>query len=527
MSYKKIIYIFTLYTLALCNAITNVAISEENDNIINYEYIPNKGFVVNIENFDLEFENQIKNIDSNKTSDEIDKLNLFETIKMDTPKIWLDQWKNSKSVEDKKLYSKYKKQLSIPNPNNNETVYQLLVMSRNAYVSPNENDWVDLTQFGWDILYPFGWSSDNNDKTANNVRGYIFKNERTKTIVVSIKGTSAGLFGIGGPTAENDKYNDNMMFSCCCAIVDLTWKGICGCHSGINLTCENTCLREEAKSYKNSYYEQLKHVLEHIQEYRIHYGYDVFFTGHSLGGALASLSGLTFFAPVATFEAPGEAQFALRIGINPGVEEYKNLPIYHFGNNGDPIYLGKCTGITSACYYSGFAMETKCHIGKLYTFDLDKNKENNPDENDPENDNPENDNPENDDPSSPTPTTTSAPTSTTIKSPFRNPFRPRPTNKSLINQFNNDDHQLQLFLEKKSEEIKSNDIDHSLKAPNRPSNPGKLNMLHHRVDYVIGLLTNWKGDWPTEEIQDSCIDCENWTFIEREGDEGRTDPPSF
>jgi len=531
MSHKSNIYIFTLYTLALLCNIVNATISEENDNIRNFKYIPNKGFVVDIENLDFNFENQIKNIDSNKTSDDLDKLNLFETIKMDTPKIWLNKWKNSKSVEDEKLYKKYNKQISLPNPNNNETVYQLSVMSRNAYVSPDDNDWVDITEFGWDILYPFGWSSDNNDKTANNVRGYIFKNERTKSIVVSIKGTSAGLFGIGGPTAENDKYNDNMMFSCCCAIVDVTWKGICGCHSGINLTCENTCLREEARTYKNSYYEQLKHVLEHIQEYRIRHGYDVFFTGHSLGGALASLSGLTFYAPVVTFEAPGEAQFALRIGIHPGVEEYKNLPIYHFGNNGDPIYLGKCTGITSTCYYSGFAMETKCHIGKIYTFDLEKNKENNPEEDDPEDDNPENDDPITQT-LTPTPTTTTT-TTTTSKPRFNNPFKPRPTNKSkespvfLINKSSKDEHQFQLFLEKRSEEMKLNHMEHSLKSPNMPSNPGKLNMLHHRIDYVIGLISSWKGDWPTEEIQDSCVDCENWTFIEREGDVGRTDPPSL
>jgi len=48
------------------------------------------------------------------------------------------------------------------------------------------------------------------------------------------------------------------MFSCCCAIVDRTWRGICGCHSGITNTCENKCLRDESRSYKNSYYEQLK-----------------------------------------------------------------------------------------------------------------------------------------------------------------------------------------------------------------------------------------------------------------------------
>jgi len=107
-------------------------------------------------------------------------------------------------------------------------------------------------------------------------------------------------------------------------------------------------------------------------------------------------------APVMTYEAPGEAQFARRIGLIKTelheVEKYKeiynNVPIYHFGNNGDPIFLGKCTGITSSCYYSGFAMETKCHVGKLYMFDLDKNISNPDDPDNPDDD----DDPIDDDP---------------------------------------------------------------------------------------------------------------------------------
>eukprot|EP00833_Pecoramyces_ruminatium_P005985 jgi/Orpsp1_1/1180017/evm.model.c7180000071809.1 len=341
----------------------------------------------------------IKGNDKNQTDNELKKLELFKTSNIATPKIWLDEWKKSK---DAILYKKYEKEMMIPDPNNNDTIYQLLAMSRNAYVPPQADDWVDLTEYGWEILIPFGWSNDSNDKTANNVRGYFFINERKKIIVISIKGTSAGLFGIGGPTADNDKFNDNMMFSCCCAIVDRTWKGICGCHSGIANTCEMKCLKDESRNYKNSYYEQLKVILRHAQEYRKNENYEIFFTGHSLGGALASLSGLTSMAPVMTFEAPGEAQFAKRLGLirsDIDTETYKNIynniPIYHFGNNGDPIYLGKCTGITSACYYSGFAMETKCHVGKIYMFDLDKNISN-PD--DPGNDEPDNDEPEDDEP---------------------------------------------------------------------------------------------------------------------------------
>jgi len=366
------------------------------------------------------------------------------------------------------------------------------------------------------------WSnSDSTEDSAKRVRGYIFEKiekkeeEEKKTLVVTIKGTSAGLFGIGGPTADFDKYNDNMMFSCCCAVVDISWKAICDCHSGIPNTCESRCLREKSTNYENSYYKQLSTIYDHVEKLREE-GYEVYYTGHSLGGALASISGLANCSPVFTYEAPGEAQFAERIGIKPPVEEYKNLPIYHFGNNGDPIYMGKCTGITSTCYYSGFAMETKCHVGQLYMFDLDKNRNN------PDNDNSDEqpvDNPKKKD-------TNDTPTKSYSKTK-RSPVFLK--NKSSI-----DEHQFHMFMEKSEEEkeqSKNEDIDPSFWIipknpfrPPKPSNPNKLNMLHHRIDYVITLLKRWEGPWPESEIQDKCKDCEDWTFIDADGDEGRTDP---
>jgi putative lipase involved disintegration of autophagic bodies len=70
----------------------------------------------------------------------------------------------------------------------------------------------------------------------------------------------------------------------------------------------------------------------------------VWLTGHSLGGALASLVGLTHDLPAITFESPGEFQYANRIGLIPelppsapgsSVPDYKGfletLPIYHIG----------------------------------------------------------------------------------------------------------------------------------------------------------------------------------------------------
>jgi putative lipase involved disintegration of autophagic bodies len=85
--------------------------------------------------------------------------------------------------------------------------------------------------------YPFGWEPD-----ADGFRGHVFATEDNSTVVISVKGTSAGwLVGGGGPTVSKDKLNDNLLFSCCCARVGPTWSTVCGCHSG-GYRCDQTCV---------------------------------------------------------------------------------------------------------------------------------------------------------------------------------------------------------------------------------------------------------------------------------------------
>lgn len=91
--------------------------------------------------------------------------------------------------------------------------------------------------------------------------------------MLSIKGTSAGVFGGGGPTAKKDKLvitfihcvckyiayedhytlqNDNLLFSCCCGYVDWSWTPVCGCHSGgwkCDISCVQKALVEESLFY--------------------------------------------------------------------------------------------------------------------------------------------------------------------------------------------------------------------------------------------------------------------------------------
>lgn len=93
--------------------------------------------------------------------------------------------------------------------------------------------------------YPVGWEPD-----ADGFRGHVFATPDNSTVVLSIKGaasfhrpsyhtsvtvragTSAPYVGDGGPTIEKDKQNDNLLFSCCCAYIDWTWRTVCGCAKG-------------------------------------------------------------------------------------------------------------------------------------------------------------------------------------------------------------------------------------------------------------------------------------------------------
>lgn len=86
--------------------------------------------------------------------------------------------------------------------------------------------------------YPFGW-----DPEADGFRGHVFATPDNSTVIVSIKGTSSGIFGSGGTTAKKDKLNDNLLFSCCCARIDWTWTTVCGCWKS-GWKCDQNCLEK-------------------------------------------------------------------------------------------------------------------------------------------------------------------------------------------------------------------------------------------------------------------------------------------
>jgi len=249
---------------------------------------------------------------------------------------------------------------------------------------------------------PVGWEPDD-----DGFRGYVFATEDNSTVVLTIKGTSIPIVG-GGPTIEKDKVNDNLLFSCCCARVSRTWTPVCDCYRGgskCNQECVENALIDESLFYPTGVVRSppslqplvrvwscFANELSLIQNLfnNITFMYpnaNVWVIGHSLGGALASLLGVTFGAPVVTFEPPGERMAAQRLHLPSPVRPPSSVMsltrahfrrvamqpsthhITHVWHTADPIAMGTCTGSLSTCGIAGYAMESRCHLGNIIEYD--------------------------------------------------------------------------------------------------------------------------------------------------------------
>ncbi|RKP12617.1 Alpha/Beta hydrolase protein [Piptocephalis cylindrospora] len=235
-------------------------------------------------------------------------------------------------------------------------------MTYDAYIDPSKADWYEM-EGPWanGTLIPFGWEEDG-------LRGYVFGDEANTTFVITVKGTSSASFwGGNSETAARDKIQDNILFSCCCARVDYTWSTVCPCYMKGN-QCNQTCL-EDSVDLEDSYYLAATSIyLTLAKEYP---DAAIWFNGHSLGGSIVGLLALTFGVPSVSFEAPGDMLPARRLHLPmpPGVD-WKDMAIWHIGHNADPLFLGTCVGPSSSCWYAGFAMESKCHVGRVCMFDV-------------------------------------------------------------------------------------------------------------------------------------------------------------
>lgn len=256
--------------------------------------------------------------------------------------------------------------IRAPNVNDKDTVLSLAYMSSDAYV-PNEEDteWHDvLPPFNKSL--DFGWEGDG-------LRGHVFSDESNSTVIIGLKGTSMAYFD-GEGTTTNDKENDNLLFSCCCAQQgQWSYHQVCDCATD-TYTCNNTCVRN-ALQEENRYYRAGRELYSNVTE--LYPNADIWLTGHSLGGAVSSLLGLTYGVPVVTFEAVPEALPASRLGLPIPPYADHAMPqarpftgAYHFGHTADPVYIGTCSGATASCSYFGYAMESQCHTGFECVYDV-------------------------------------------------------------------------------------------------------------------------------------------------------------
>ncbi|KTW28307.1 triglyceride lipase ATG15 [Pneumocystis jirovecii RU7] len=255
--------------------------------------------------------------------------------------------------------------VDIPDIEDKQTVISMAEIANNAYIDiPKTGDWIEVGK-GIDVLNDDVW-----DK--NVLHGHVFADNQNKTVIIALKGTSPELFGLHDiSTGTKDKINDNLLFSCCCGRVSWTWTPVCDCFNGA-YSCDQQCLEKELLD-ESHYYNIALNIYYNVSN--VYPDSNIWMVGHSLGGALSSLVGLTFGLPTVTFEAPGEKLAAkrLHLPLPPGLPDNESH-VWHFGHTADPIFMGTCNGPTSTCWYGGYAMETRCRSGLSCIYDVVNDK---------------------------------------------------------------------------------------------------------------------------------------------------------
>ena len=260
----------------------------------------------------------------------------------------------------------------VPGPDltDKATVVNLAKMCSDAYtLSPSQPGWLNDT-LGFNRSASFGWEGQG-------LRGHTFTDKTNTTVIVAFKGTTVGKaradlcasntltsIALTDRGKNKDRTNDNLLFSCCCATQrpDPFWYGrVCDCRTG-NFQCNSTCLTQELLR-QDRYYSTALAVMRNVSIW--YPNANIWTVGHSLGGSISSLIGLTFNIPSVSFEAPPQKLAAERLGLDIPPHSADS----HIGNTADPVYMGACNGYFSTCSIAGFAFESQCHTGKRCVYD--------------------------------------------------------------------------------------------------------------------------------------------------------------
>lgn len=211
-----------------------------------------------------------------------------------------------------------------------KNVINLGYMAHNAYYA-----YIDNTN--WKLLPGYNVSKLEPEL----IMGYIFSDEQSKTHIISFKGTD---IYPGDKSRVLDKFNDNLYFSCCFN----STKG----------KCEKDSYKESL-DFETNYINYAQIIVNNIKKIINFETNNIIFTGHSLGGAVATYMGILFNKTVVTFQMPGEKRYAQLSGLNKS----KSIPnIYHISHDADPISNGSCGWW---CKIFGYSIDTKCHYGKV------------------------------------------------------------------------------------------------------------------------------------------------------------------
>lgn len=227
-------------------------------------------------------------------------------------------------------------------------IYNTVLMTYNSYFLINDTNWKKI---------PYNTTEINID--PNLLKAFIFYGQINNENVyfITIKGTT--LFN------KNDRFNDNLLFSCCYYKESQLFNKTCELFPTKNNECNKSCFNHNLiNQYPNYYFKIGKIIVENIKKLIPFDNSKIFFIGHSLGGIIATYLGIYFNKIVLSYLSPGEKHFFDLVNI-----KNNNDNVYHFTHNADLISNGKCGNY---CWSFGYNIYTKCHTGFECIFDAKK-----------------------------------------------------------------------------------------------------------------------------------------------------------